>query len=95
MNKQQHEKWLAKRGLTRSQICDRKKKLGRPNSLPVLHTEENVPLSNVIPSNGLSKDDHEKARYARENYAMVPAYNKGPIQPVSKSDLQTGAGRKL
>jgi len=26
---------------------------------------------------------------------MVPAYNKGPIQPVSKNDLKQGAGRKI
>ncbi len=51
--------------------------------------------SDTIPSNGTKSPDMSKARFSKDNFALVPAYNKGPIQPMTKKDLQSGAGRKL
>ena len=55
----------------------------------------NAYTSNSIPGNGTKSPDMSKAQFAKENFALVPAYNKGPIQPLTKDDLKSGAGRKL
>jgi len=93
-NRMNHHKWLKKRGLLPEQIKKRKKELGSPNSIPDYSTVSFAPLSNTIPANGTKETDMSKSKFCNENYAMVPAYNKGPIQPVSKNDLKQGAGRK-
>lgn len=51
--------------------------------------------SDTIPGNGTKSPDMSKAQFAKNNFALVPAYNKGPIQPMTKNDLKSGAGRKL
>ena len=51
--------------------------------------------SDNIPANGTKSPDMSKAQFAKDNFALVPAYNKGPIQPMTKDDLKSGAGRKL
>ena len=95
MNKIQYEKWLSKRGLTRNEVKRKKKKFGNPNSIPDYQTFSSNELSNSIPANGTKSPDISKSEFSKQNYAMVPSYNKGPIQPVSKNDLKSGAGRKL
>jgi hypothetical protein len=55
----------------------------------------NASTSNTIPGNGTKSPDMSKAQFAKDNFALVPAYNKGPIQPMTKDDLKSGAGRKL
>lgn len=95
MNKAQHEKWLAKRGLTRAQVKVKRKTLGSPNSIPDYQVSLTAPLSNSIPSNGTKSADTSKSEFAKKNYALAPAFNKGPIQPLSKNDLRSGAGRKI
>jgi len=93
MNK--HQKWLKKMGLSPEQVNSKKKLLGSPNSIPDYSTVENYKMSNTIPSNGTKSTDISKSSFCKENYAMVPAYNKGPIMMVSKEDLKQGAGRKV
>lgn len=44
--------------------------------------------------NGTKSPDMSKANFAKNNYAMAPAYNKGPIMVVTKEDLKLGSGRK-
>jgi|TARA_R110000851_G_scaffold39966_1_gene101064 hypothetical protein len=90
-----HHKWLKKRGLLPEQIKKRKKVLGSPNTFPDYSTVSFAPLSNSIPANGTKNSDTSKADFCNDNYAMVPAYNKGPIMMVTKEDLKQGAGRKL
>lgn len=51
--------------------------------------------SDVIPANGTKSPDMSKANFSKSNFALVPAYNKGPIQPMTKNDMKSGAGRKL
>jgi hypothetical protein len=95
MNKAQHLKWLEKMGVSPQQLSQKKKKLGSPNKIPVYKIHNSVQLSNDIPSNGTKSTDISRAQFSNMNYAMVPAFNKGPIQPMSKKDLSEGAGRKL
>jgi len=93
--KDKHEKWLKKMGLSRVQVKEKKKALGSPNAIPSYKTEQHYSLSNKISENGTKSADTSKATFSTQNYAMVPSFNKGPIQPVSKADLKNGAGRKL
>lgn len=93
MNK--HQKWLKKMGLSPEQIKMKKRKLGSPNSIPDYSTVEYYRMSNTIPSNGTKSTDTSKSTFCKENYAMVPAYNKGPIMLVTKEELKQGAGRKV
>ncbi len=90
----EHQKWLAKRGLLPAQVSARKKTLGNPNKIPSYVCAATAALSNDIPSNGTKSPDISKAEFSKSNYAMVPAYNKGPIQPISKNEIQY-AGKKL
>lgn len=94
MNKSQYEKWLRKQGLLPSQVKEKTKSLGNPNSIPNYKTPEYYSLSNGI-GNGTKETDMSKSKFCNENYAMVPLYNKGPIGIVSKEDLKQGAGRKI
>jgi|TARA_R110002126_G_scaffold133466_4_gene277528 hypothetical protein len=93
MNKEQHERWLRKRGLTRSEVKKKKHQLGRPAKIPIYAVTADVPLSNVIPENGTKSSDTSKATFCNQNYAIAPAFNKGPYQPMSKEDMLNGAGR--
>jgi len=90
--KQKHEKWLRKMGVHPSQLKSRKTSV---YSIPDYKTKENFPLSNKIPANGTKSCDISKSKFCNENYATVPAYNKGPVMLVTKEDLKQGAGRKL
>lgn len=90
-----HEKWLKKMGLTPTQVKAKKKRLGSPNKIPEYSTVEYYKMSNTVPANGTKSTDISKSSFCKENYAMVPSYNKGPIQPVSVNDLKQGAGRKI
>lgn len=90
-----HEKWLKKMGLTPAQVKAKKKTLGSPNKIPDYSTVEHYKMSNTIPANGTKSTDISKSSFCKENYAMVPAYNKGPIMIVSKEELKQGAGRKI
>lgn len=99
MNKKQHEKWLKKHGVGRVHIKSLKKKLGSPYSIPDYSQERQTlrsvaTLSDSIPTNGTKETSTEKADFCKQNYAMVPAYNKGPIMVVNKDDLKY-AGKKL
>ena len=87
-------KWLAKMGVAPGQLKSKKKQLGSPYSIPSYETKVVAELSNSIPSNGTKSPDVSIANFCKENYAMVPAYNKGPVMVVSKQDLKDGAGRK-
>jgi hypothetical protein len=80
-------KWLKKRGLLPEQIKKRKKELGSPNSIPDYSTASFAPLSNTIPANGTKETDMSKSKFCNENYAMVPAYNKGPIGVFTKNNI--------
>lgn len=93
--KEKHEKYLKKLGISREQVKKKKKELGSPLQIPSYKTEQLYSLSNAIPANGTKSADTSKATFSTQNYAMVPSFNKGPIQPVSKTDLKNGAGRKL
>ena len=93
--KEQHEKYLRKLGVSREQVKKKKKELGSPLQIPSYKTEQLYSLSNAIPANGTKSADISKAIFSTQNYAMVPSFNKGPVQPVSKDDLKNGAGRKL
>lgn len=93
MKKSQHEKWLARRGLSRVQVAAKKRSLGSPYVLPT-YTREPLPrLSDDIPSNGTKSPDMSKANFSKENYAMAPAYNKGPVMVIGKNEIQY-AGKK-
>ena len=99
MNKKQHEKWLKKHGVERCSIKKLKKALGSPYSIPDYSQERkqlasNAILSDSIPSNGTIDPSTDKANFCKKNYAMIPAYNKGPIMVVSKENLKY-AGKKL
>ena len=99
MNKKQHEKWLKKHGVERCSVKKLKKALGSPYSIPDYSQERKhlasvAKLSDIIPSNGTIEPSMEMADFCKKNYAMVPAYNKGPVMVVSKKDLKY-AGRKL
>lgn len=99
MNKKQHEKWLKKHGVTRVRIKELKKRLGAPYSIPDYSQERRMlrtvaVLSDCIPTNGTKETSTEKADFCNQNYAMIPAYNKGPIMVVSKEDLKY-AGKKI
>lgn len=94
MNKQQYQKWLQSRGLSRQQVKDRKAALGPAIQIPEYTIKSKYKLSNAIPCNGTKSVDVSKANFANANYALVPAYNKGPIMVVTKDQLQQGAGRK-
>lgn len=87
-------KWLAKMGVAPGQLKSKKKQLGSPYSIPSYETKVVAELSNSIPSNGTKSPDVSIANFCKENYAMVPAYNKGPVMLVTKQDLKDGAGRK-
>lgn len=103
MNKQQHEKWLKKHGVSRVQISQAKKRLGKTHNLPSFRDEiqedhkirSMAPLSDSIPANG-TKDHTEEQFKIQESskYPSMPAYNKGPVMVVSKSELKY-AGKKL
>lgn len=95
MNKDQHLKWLEKRGLSPKQIKEKKKKLGKKDIENNLKVNSKYALSNTIPSNGTKSADVSKARFTEKNYAIAPAYNKGAVQVLTKTDLKNGAGRKL
>jgi len=93
--KEKHMKWLAKMGVAPGQLKSKKKQLGSPYSIPSYKTKAVAELSNSIPSNGTKSPDISKATFCKKNYAMVPAYNKGPISVVTLADLKAGAGRKI
>jgi len=95
MTKQQHLKWLKKMGVSSDQLKIKKAILGNPNKIPSYKVINQYSLSDEIPSNGTKSTDMSKASFSNMNYAMVPSFNKGPIQPVSKKDLKEGAGRKI
>lgn len=82
-----HQKWLEKRGLTPKQIQKRKKELGSPYSIPDYSTGCLTPLSNNIPGNGTKDVDISKAKFCKENYAMVPSFNKGAIGVFTKDNI--------
>lgn len=88
MNKNEHLKWLAKRGLTRSQVKEKKTKLGNPNHIPDYSTANSIPLSNTIPDNGTKSADISKSQFSKKNHTTAPAYNKGPIMVISKEDIR-------
>lgn len=94
MNKEQYNKWLRKRGLLPSQVQLKRRALGSPVEFPDYSCKRTASLSNNIPSNGTKSFDMSKANFAKENYAMVPAYNKGPVMVVSKNDIAY-AGKKI
>lgn len=94
MTKSEHLRWLRKRGLAPDQLKI-KRNAGSPYSIPCYKVESNVPLSNSIPANGTKSFDTSKAAFCNANYAMAPAYNKGPVMVVSKDELKAGAGRKM
>lgn len=93
MNKSEHIKWLAKRGLTRSQVKDKRTQLGNPNTIPDYSTTNSVSLSNTIPSNGTKSADISKSQFSKKNHTTAPAYNKGPVMVISKEDIRY-AGKK-
>jgi hypothetical protein len=95
MNKDQYMKWLTKKGLNPDQIKVKKKLLGNPVQIEENIKKSKYELSNKIPENGTKEVDVSKAKFCTDNYALVPSYNKGPIQVVSLEDLKNGAGRKL
>lgn len=87
-------KWLEKRGLSRKSIEAKKKALGKIDNFPDLSTKSKYKTSDIIPANGTKSFDMSKATFSKENYAMVPAYNKGPIMVCTREELKKGAGRK-
>lgn len=89
--KDKHIKWLRSKGLAPDQLAILKKKLG---SEWIYESKFSRPEGS-IPANGTKPVDMSKANFAKANFALVPSYNKGPIQPISKEDLKQGAGRKL
>lgn len=44
--------------------------------------------SNTIPGNGTKSPDMSKAQFAKDNFALVPAYNKGPIGVFTKNNIE-------
>ena len=44
--------------------------------------------SNTIPGNGTKSPDMSKAQFAKDNFALVPAYNKGPIGVFTKNNME-------
>ena len=95
MNKQQYEKWLRKRGVDRVTIKKRKRELGSPNSLSPLsqNTLQLASLGALIPPNGSKSSDSLFKEQESKKYPTMPAYNKGPIMVVSKSEIPY-AGKK-
>lgn len=86
-----HETWLRKRGLSRAEVKAKKKQLGSPNTIPDYTTTRYT--SDNIPANGTKSPDISKAEFAKKNYPMIPAYNKGPVMVISKDDVKY-AGKK-
>ena len=88
--KEQHEKWLRKRGVHPSQLKKMK------SSGTILHSFletfqsgfSNVPsTSNDIPANGTKPVDTSKAVFARENYIIAPLSNKQAYGVINKDEL--------
>jgi len=92
MNKKQHERWLAKHGVSRAIIRSKCKKYGSPIPFPDLSTGTRY-TSDKIPSNGQKDPDISKAKFSQKNYALVPAYNKGPVMVMNKGNIKD-AGKK-
>lgn len=80
-----------KLGLDRASIKKRKAKLGSAVNFPDLSVSSPYKLSNSIPANGTKSTEVKKSN----QFALVPAFNKGPIQPMTIEDLKQGAGRKI
>lgn len=97
MNKKQHEKWLRRFKASRSQIREAKKTLGTPNSLSSyvesMKVSNRINTSDKIPENGVKDPDISKIKFTKENYALLPAYNKGPVMVLSKDNIKY-AGKK-
>lgn len=90
---EEHRRYLASKG-----IKPAKRGILRGNSSnwsDLSVKQINAYTSNSIPCNGTKSPDMSKAQFSKNNFALVPAYNKGPIQPMTKKDLQSGAGRKI
>ena len=89
----EHRKFLASKGV---KPVKRRTIRGHSSNWSDLSVKQiNAYTSNTIPGNGTKSPDMSKAQFAKDNFALVPAYNKGPIQPMTKDDLKSGAGRKL
>lgn len=89
----EHRKFLALKGV---KPVKRRTIRGHSSNWSDLSVKQiNAYTSNTIPGNGTKSPDMSKAQFAKDNFALVPAYNKGPIQPMTKDDLKSGAGRKL
>jgi hypothetical protein len=90
---EEHKRYLASKGV---KPVKRGVVRGNSSNWSDLSVKQiNAYTSNSIPGNGTKSPDMSKAQFAKENFALVPAYNKGPIQPLTKDDLKSGAGRKL
>ena len=90
---EEHKRYLASKGV---KPVKRGTIRGHSSNWSDLSVKQiNAYTSNSIPGNGTKSPDMSKAQFAKENFALVPAYNKGPIQPLTKDDLKSGAGRKL
>jgi hypothetical protein len=89
----EHRKFLASKGV---KPVKRGSLRGHSSNWSDLSVKQiSASTSNIIPGNGTKSPDMSKAQFAKDNFALVPAYNKGPIQPLTKDDLKSGAGRKL
>lgn len=95
MNAKQYAKWLESKGLSSNQIKQKKQQLGNPVQFPDYTVTSKHKLANTIPANGTKSPDQSKAQFTKNNYATVPAYNKGPIMLVTIEQLRQGAGRKI
>lgn len=85
--KAKHEKWLMKMGAHPTQL----KKIKRNGTLPLTSGITKVgvaPTSDMIPANGTKPVDMSKAIFAKENYTIAPAYNKGAYQVIGKSEVE-------
>ena len=92
---EEHRRFLASKGVKPVKRGSVRGSSSNWYDLPVPVKTSVSPTSDTIPPNGTKPIDMSKARFSKDNYALVPAFNKGPIQPMSKKDLQSGAGRKV
>lgn len=90
---EEHRKFIASKGV---KPAKRGTIRGHSSNWSDLSVKQiNAYTSNSIPGNGTKSPDMSKAQFSKNNFALVPAYNKGPIQPMTKDDLKSGAGQKI
>lgn len=90
---EEHRKFIASKGV---KPAKRGTIRGHSSNWSDLSVKQiNAYTSNSIPCNGTKSPDMSKAQFSKNNFALVPAYNKGPIQPMTKDDLKSGAGQKI